>query len=130
MNRRLVSALAYGSTVAAATLASALMTASANAETPLVDTPPFVSTRSRADVRAEVMSQRDMLTAAGGEWASQGNMPQPRTSQLTRAQVTADYIASRDAVRAFTSEDSGSAYLAQHPMGSRATLLAGREETR
>jgi hypothetical protein len=36
----------------------------------------------------------------------------PFQSKLTRAEVQAAYIASRDAVAAITSEDSGSAYIA------------------
>lgn len=128
MNRRLASALAYTCTVAAATLASAVMTVPAIAESPLaVPAQPFVSTRTRAEVQAELMGQR--LSSAGSEWVLQANAPQQRTSSITRAQATADYIASRDAIHALNSEDSGSAYLAQSPMRARSTMVAGSRES-
>ena len=45
----------------------------------------------------------------------------------SRAEVRAEYIASRDSVAAMTREDSGSAYLAARPAGSReARHLAGQ----
>lgn len=88
--------------------------------------------RSRAEVQAEVMSQRGALSAAGSEWELQANAPQERTSTITRSQATAEYIASRDMVRALTSEDSGSAYLAQARarMQPSPTMVAGREQAR
>lgn len=48
-------------------------------------------------------------------------------STTTRADVTAAYIADRDAVAAFTGEDSGSAYLAQgttHGVPANANLAS------
>jgi hypothetical protein len=39
--------------------------------------------------------------------------------------VTAEYVANRDAVAAFNSEDSGSAYLARHDAAPAFTRLAG-----
>ena len=46
-------------------------------------------------------------------------------SRVTREQVRAEFLASRDAVAAMTSEDSGSAYLA-HAQARRQRHSAGR----
>ena len=47
-------------------------------------------------------------------------------SAYTRAQAKADYIASRREVNAFTSEDSGSSYLAKLPRpASSGVVVAG-----
>ena len=45
-------------------------------------------------------------------WSTSYNPLTTFRSQRTRAEVTAEYLASRNAVAALTSEDSGSAYLA------------------
>ena len=110
---RIASALAYAGTVTAATLAATLMAGNALAETPTIDTTPFVSTLSRAQVQAEVMRVRSQLSAGGKEWAMQYDDPQPLTTGVTRAETTAAYIAAREQVRAINSEDSGSSYFAQ-----------------
>ncbi len=130
MNRRFVSAIASSSTVVAAF--SALMTGSAIAEGPIA-TPaatPFVSSRSRAEVQAEVMGNRDTLTAAASEWRMQANAPEQLMSGRTRAQATAEYIGARDRVHALNSEDSGSAYFAQAPVHPTDTMLAGSQDVR
>ena len=77
-----------------------------------------------------MLSQPGTLTAAASEWNLQANVPQERISNITRAQVTADYIAARDQVRAMTGEDSGSSYLAQMPKQPGATLFARSQGTR
>ena len=130
MNRRLVSALASSSTVIAAF--ATLMAGSAIAEGPIAapDTTAFVSSRSRAEVQAEVMSNRATLTAAASEWRMQANEPQALMSGRTRSQATAEYIGSRDQVHALNSEDSGSAYLAHVPGRSGATQVAGSQAHR
>ena len=130
MNRRLVSAIASSSTVIAAF--ATLTAGSAIAEGPIAapDTTPFVSSRSRAEVQAEVMSNRDTVTAAGIEWRLQANEPKGLMSDRTRAQATAEYIGSRDQVHALTSEDSGSAYFAQVPARPSDTQVAGSQATR
>ncbi len=130
MNRRFVSAIASSSTAVAAF--ATLMAGSAIAESPLagVDTTPFVSSRSRAEVQAEVMGHRDALTAAATEWNLQANVPKQLMSDRTRAQATAEYIGAREQVHALNSEDSGSAYFAQMPMHSGSTQVAGRQDHR
>jgi hypothetical protein len=50
-------------------------------------------------------------------------------SSKTRAEVRADYLASRQQVAALTREDSGSQYLAASAQAERAALIAGRNTT-
>lgn len=95
-------------TFAAAILA--MGSGSAFAEGPIESEPSFVSTRSRAEVVAELMGQPELMRAAASEWALQQNQ-WPETDR-ERAQARAEYLASRDEVRAMTAEDSGSSYLA------------------
>lgn len=122
---RLASTLAYAGTVTAATLAATLMASSALAETPTIDTTPFVSTRSRAEVQAEVLGARAQVTAAGSEWAMQRNEQQPLMAGLTRAQVTAEYIAVREQVQAMNAEDSGANHFPQARARGTGTTIAG-----
>jgi hypothetical protein len=71
------------------------------------------STRSRADVNAEVVA------AVANGTLRQSNPPKhyyPQgvlNSTTTRAQVVADFLADREEAIAMTGEDSGSAYLAR-----------------
>jgi hypothetical protein len=122
---RFASTLAYIGTVAAATLAASLISGAALAETPTIDTTPFVSMRSRAEVRAEVLHARGEVSAAGTEWALQQNGSQPLMAGLSRSQVTAEYIATREQVRAMNAEDSGSSQLAQARARITGTMVAG-----
>ena len=108
MNHRIASALAFGCSVAAATLAATAMSSNAWADDITIDTTPFVSQRSRAEVRAEVLANRAKLSSAANEWIAQQSAPLP-TSGLTRAQAQADYIAAREEVMARNSEGGGSA---------------------
>lgn len=48
------------------------------------------------------------------------------TSAKTRAQVTAEFLASRKEAAAFTGEDSGSAWIAAHGRQAAAPVLAGQ----
>ena len=73
-----------------------------------IDTTPFVSTATRAEVRAELDAHRQ----AGNNPASNRYDPFVQfEGQRSRAAVTAEYISARDRVAAFTGEDSGSAFL-------------------
>jgi hypothetical protein len=47
-------------------------------------------------------------------------------SSKTRAEVTAEYLASRNATAALTREDSGSAYIAQRRQAEKTAVVAGR----
>lgn len=122
---RLASALAYAGTVTAATLAATLMSGYALAETPTIDKTPFVSMRSRADVRAEVLGARDQVSAAASEWTTQQNDPRPLMAGLSRAHVTAEYIAAREQVYATNAEDSGSNHFPQARVRTMGTTMAG-----
>jgi len=112
MNQRTASALAFGCSVAAAALAAAAMTGTARAESPTIDTTPFVSTRSQADVRSETLAARKTLTSAGNEWLTQQNGPLP-SSGLSRAEARAGYIAAREEVHARGSEMGGATPMAR-----------------
>ena len=124
MNHRIASAITFSSTVAFATIAAAFLSSNAYAETPTIDTTVFVSTLSRAEVRAEVMSHRDQVTAAGGEWATQQNEQRPFQSAYTAEQIRSEYKAARNEVRMMNSEDSGSSYLAQLRSAPTDTIVA------
>ena len=83
----------------------------------------FNGSRTRAEVQAELGQYQQ---ARVNPWSTQYNPLAGFRSAKTRAQVQAEYLASRDAVAAFTSEDSGSAYLAARQPVRGATQLAGR----
>ena len=125
MNRNLASILTITTTTAAAVLAVAAMTAgTAYADDITVDNTPFVSSRTRAEVQAEVMGQAEALRTASSEW-SMNQASQPN-SAYTSAQAKADYIATRSEVHALTAEDSGSSYFASLPRRmSTGVILAG-----
>jgi hypothetical protein len=78
----------------------------------------FNGTLTRAEVQAQLKQ------VGPNPWSTQYNPLATFKSERTRAQVQAEYVANRDAVAAFTSEDSGSAYLATHD-APVATRLAG-----
>ncbi len=123
MNRNIVSALAMGTaTLAAALAVVAIASGPAYADDITIDKTPFVSTMTRADVRAELMSgPRD-----NSEWARQYNQAPQARSVYTREQATADYKTSREYVNAVNGEDSGSAFFARStPARSLNTTMAG-----
>jgi hypothetical protein len=129
MNRNLASTLTIVSTAAAAFALAAMASGNAYADDITVDNTPFVSTRTRAEVQAEVMGRAEQLRMANSEWSTQQHQ-QSESSGLTRAQVTAAYIASRLEANALNSEDSGSAYLAALPRrtnGVNGVVMAGSE---
>jgi hypothetical protein len=110
MNRNIASALATGTTIAAAALAAVAITAgNAYADDITIDPTPFVSTRSRAEVRAELLDQPELTRTAASEWAMQQDSPHAK-STYTSEQAKAEYKVSRQFVSALNSEDSGSAY--------------------
>ena len=123
MNHRSASALAFGSAAVAATLAAAFMAGTAHAETYSTEIRDFVGTASRADVRAQVLGNPEVLTASN-ELSTQGPPQAPMHTGYTRREATAEYIASRDEVRAMTAEDSGSSWLARGPARAHDTMVA------
>jgi hypothetical protein len=126
MQKHFSSILGYIGSVAAATLAAALMSGNALAEGPISDQQPFASALSRAEVRAELMKDRHQISSFASEWSLQQHATLQPTSSTTRAQVRAEYIAAREQVRAMTAEDGGSGYFASTRMPQPAsTLVAG-----
>ena len=61
MTRHFASTLSFAATAAAIACAAAMASSSAYAETPTIDTTPFVSTRSRAEVQAELMGHPELV---------------------------------------------------------------------
>ena len=127
MTRNLASALTIASTAAAAFAFAAIASSNAYADDITVDNTPFVSTRTRAEVQAEVMGQAEQLRIANSEWGTQSDHASLSQSDLTRAQAKADYIAARREVNALNGEDSGSSYLASMQHRRSGVILAGSD---
>lgn len=127
MNRNLATALTFVSTGAAALALAAIASGNAYADDITIDPTPFVSTRTRAEVRSEVMGQGEALRMASSEWSTQMNSTMLPQSTVTRAQVTQEYIASRREVNALNGEDSGSSYLASLPRRGGGVIMAESE---
>ena len=72
----------------------------------------FVPAKTRAQVQDELVQFRAEYPVS--PWSFRYDPLAKFKSNATRADVTAAYIADRDAVAAFTGEDSGSAYLAHN----------------
>jgi hypothetical protein len=97
---------------------------SAFAEGPIYPNDPFVATKSRAEVQADLFAYQ---RAGVNPWAQDYNPLHQFASSTTRQAVTAQYIASRDEVKALNGEDSGSVYLAQaRSRNAPVTVIAGR----
>ncbi len=94
---------------------------SAFAESPTVVNDNFSSSRTRAEVQAELAAYKK---AGVNPWSTSYNPLRAFRSATSRDAVVADYIASRNEVRALTGEDSGSQYLAQRQAPAGASLLA------
>ena len=98
---------------------------SAFADDITIEATPFVSTRSRAEVIAEMQQARTEVNP----WADSYDQLQAFHGTMSRAEVVAEYLLSRDEVQAFNGEDSGSMYLmAARNMGSAAPVLAQASE--
>ena len=112
MNRKSLAVLA----------AFAALAGSSFAESYTEHNTPYASTASRADVAAQAAQPRQGIAP----WSIRYNPLDQFRSTLTRAQVTAEYLAERDLVNALTAEDSGSGYLARGAIAARASRLAGQ----
>jgi hypothetical protein len=83
---------------------------SALADDPTIVNENFTSTKTRAEVLAELQAYQ----ASGvNPWSMTYQPLKYFQSATTREAVVADYLASRNEVHALTGEDSGSAWLAQ-----------------
>ena len=87
---------------------ASIAAASAFAETPMVDAKPFSGGLTREQVQAELRQYR---STGVDRYADGYDQLREFHSSRTRAEVTAEYIASRDMVSALNGEDSGSRYL-------------------
>jgi hypothetical protein len=118
MNRNLSSVLALAAVAAAAAAATAalVLPRTAYADDITIDPTPFVSTRTRADVRSELLGRADILRHQSSEWALQSNEPTAFKSPFTPQQAREEYRASRVQVNALNGEDSGSAYFKMSPL--------------
>ncbi len=125
MNRKLASTLSIVSTAAAAFAFAAIASGNAYADDITIDATPFVSTKTRAEVRSEVLGQAEQLRMANSEWPTPLN--QQFQGSLTRAQVKADYFAARREMNALNGEDSGSSYLASLPRRGHDVIMAGSD---
>ena len=126
MNRKLASALTITSTAAAVFAFAAIASGNAYADDITIDNTPFVSSKTRAEVRAELMGQSEALRTASSEWSMQLNQASQPTSGYTSAQAKADYIAARREVNALNAEDSGSSYFATLPRSvDHSIIMAG-----
>ncbi len=105
----------------ALSLAFVLAAGTAFADDITIDPHPFVSTASRAAIQEEL---RQFRMAGNSPWADDYNPIAQFRGSMTRAEVTAEYLRSRDTVSAFNAEDSGSAYLARSNGASPAIILA------
>lgn len=101
--------------------ASAAAAGSAFAEDYNAYNPVAESTRSRAEVQAELAQFKQ--SGVNPSSIAYNPLKEFRGSQ-TRAQVVGDYLASRERVAAFTGEDSGSAYLARNGAAAGAQRFA------
>ena len=126
MNHILASAQSITTTAAAVLAVAAMASGPAYADDITVDNTPFVSSRIRAEVQAEVMGQSEALRTASSEWATQSSPAIQSDTAFTRAQAKADYIASRSEVKALTGEDSGSSYLAKLPRRMSSGVVAAK----
>ena len=90
-----------------------------------IDPTPFVSPKSRAEVMAEL---KQFQAYGVNPWADDYNQLADARSTMTRAEVTAAYLGSRNEVQALDSEDSGSSYLTRvAAQRVRSTELAATE---
>lgn len=105
-------------------VAAAAAAGNAFADDITVDTTPFVSSRSRAEVQAELSQFKK---AGVNPWSISYNQLRGFESRQTRQQVVGEYLAARGRVTAMTGEDSGSAYLKSHAVQS-GTTLAGQAQ--
>jgi opacity protein-like surface antigen len=89
-----------------------------------IDTTPFTSAATRAQVQAELAAFKQ---SGVNPWSNQYNQLAQFSSQRSRAAVTAEYTNARDQVAALTGEDSGSAYLAaRHRDAGTSATVAGQ----
>ena len=111
---------AVGAIAAAAAIA---LPGTAHADDITVDTTPFVSSRSRADVRQELLGQAQQVRASATEWSlQQGAIFKGR---ITVPEARADFVSHRTEVSALTGEDSGAFYFKMKSLPPGGTTVMG-----
>ena len=121
MDRNLMSGLALAATATMAVVLAAAAPDNAYADDISVDTTPFTSTRTRAEIQSELFSQAALVRSGASEWALQSDPALKVTGASTREQAKSEYKASRSVVSAMLGEDSGSAYFMKSAPSSRAS---------
>jgi hypothetical protein len=106
-----------------ALVAAAALSGQAFAETPTVVNEKFVSTKTRAEVQAELAAYKQ---TGVNTYSISYNPLKTFRSSVTRDQVTAQFLADRDDVAAVTGEDSGSFAQARHSVPVSGTKLAAQ----
>ncbi|HVX91005.1 MAG TPA: hypothetical protein VHC20_05275 [Candidatus Paceibacterota bacterium] len=114
MKTALFTTIAIAASLAAATQA-------ARADDITVDTTPFVSTKSRSEVQAEL---RQFQAADVNVWSTSYTPLKTFHSEKTRAEVRAEFLENRNEAAAFNGEDSGSRHLAEQSTSPRHVLLS------
>ena len=104
-------------------IAAAAVTSTASADDITIDTTPFVSSKTRAEVQAELRQFRE---AGVNPWTQDFDQLAQFRSDRTRAQVTSEFVAARDQVESMTGEDSGSVFLSQGGPVEDAPVVAGQ----
>jgi hypothetical protein len=103
MNRNVALAI-----VLAATFAGNAFAGNAFADDITIDTTPFTSTLSRAEVQSDLAQ---FQSAGNSPWQDDYRQVAQFQGAHSRAQVEAGYIAAREQVAAMGCEDSGSSYM-------------------
>jgi hypothetical protein len=86
----------------------------------------FHSTKSRAEVKADVLAHRDEIQAITREDSGSALLASEFQSTKSRAEVTAEFLANREEAQALTSEDGGASYYARHQQHDNQVQLAGK----
>ena len=102
---------------------TAAATTSAFGDDITIDNQPFVSSLSRSEVMSDL---RQFKQAGHNPWDQNYDQLSNFTSSKTRAQVTAEFLQSRDEVARLTAEDSGSAALVRTTHAIAAPVIAHR----
>lgn len=118
MNRKSIIAIAFASAIAGHAAAGTSLAGDIS-----IESEPVVSSQSRAVVQAELAQYKQ---SGVNPWAKSYNPLRGFESTKSRDQVTAEFIARRDRVAAFTGEDSGSAYLARTDGHRDVQIVAGQ----
>jgi hypothetical protein len=107
----------------AAILSTAGFAAQAESPDPAGQYAPAVSQQQAVQVERAKSTHVAAPGNSANPWSTRFNQLDGFRSERSRADVTADYIASRSRVAAFTGEDSGAAYLAaRRPVHGGATV--------